>query len=69
MDQWASGPGGWNDPDMLEIGNGGMTHDEEKVQFTLWTFAKAPLILGADLTKISQDSLTVISNTDLIEIN
>lgn len=65
----AASPGGWNDPDMLEVGNGNMTHDEEKTHFTLWTFAKAPLILGADLTKISQDSLTVISNTDLIEIN
>jgi alpha-galactosidase len=48
----ASGPGGWNDPDMLEIGNGGLTIEEEKTHFTLWSIAKSPLIIGCDLTKI-----------------
>ena len=45
-----SGPGGWNDPDMLEIGNGGLTHEEEKTHFALWAMAKAPLIIGCDLS-------------------
>ena len=42
-------PGAWNDPDMLEIGNGGLTHEQEKSHFALWAIAKAPLILGCDL--------------------
>ena len=45
-----SGPGAWNDPDMLEIGNGGLTHEEEKTHFALWAMAKAPLIIGCDLS-------------------
>ena len=48
-----SGPGGWNDPDMLEIGNGGLTHEEEKTHFALWAIAKAPLIIGCDLSVAS----------------
>ena len=43
-----SGPGGWNDPDMLEVGNGGLTHEEEKTHFAMWALAKAPLIIGCD---------------------
>ena len=45
-----SGPGGWNDPDMLEVGNGGLTLEEEKTHFALWAISKAPLIIGCDLT-------------------
>jgi alpha-galactosidase len=58
----ASGPGGWNDPDMLEVGNGGLTLEEEKTHFTLWSIAKSPLLIGCDLTTISDDSLAVITN-------
>lgn len=50
-----AGPGAWNDPDMLEIGNGGLTNTEERTHFALWCFAKAPLILGNDLTKMTRD--------------
>lgn len=57
-----SGPGGWNDPDMLEIGNGGMTNDEEKTHFALWALAKAPLIIGCDLSIVSQESLDILTN-------
>jgi alpha-galactosidase len=65
----SAGPGGWNDPDMLEVGNGGLTHAEEKSHFALWCFAKAPLILGCDLNTITPESLAIISNKNLIAIN
>ena len=47
-----SGPGSWNDPDMLEVGNGGMTVEEERTHFALWAMSKAPLIIGCDLTTV-----------------
>ena len=65
----SAGPGGWNDPDMLEVGNGGMTLEEEKSHFALWAISKAPLIIGADLSKISSESLAVLTNEDLIAVN
>ena len=64
-----AGPGGFNDPDMLEIGNGGMSLKEYKTHFSLWCIAKAPLILGSDLSKLSKEELSIISNKELIEIN
>jgi alpha-galactosidase len=50
-DQYAAdaGPGGWNDPDMLEIGNGGMTRTEDESEFSLWAEMAAPLIMGTNL--------------------
>ena len=54
---------------MLEIGNGGMTHEEEKTHFALWAMAKSPLIIGCDLSKASQESLDILMNTDLIAVN
>ena len=53
-DKWAkyAGPGGWNDPDMLEIGNGGMTTNEYETHFSLWCLMKAPLIIGCDLRDV-----------------
>ena len=41
-----AGPGGWNDPDMLEVGNGGMQDNEYRVQMSLWALMAAPLIAG-----------------------
>ncbi|CDW79993.1 melibiase family protein [Stylonychia lemnae] len=64
-----AGPGGWNDPDMLEIGNGGMSLVEEKSHFALWAFVKSPLILGCDLTKLSTDQIAIISNQNIIKLN
>jgi len=64
-----TGPGAWNDPDMLEIGNGGLTHEEEKTHFALWAIAKAPLIIGCDLSIAPQSSLDILMNTDLIAVN
>jgi alpha-galactosidase len=54
---------------MLEVGNGGMTLDEEKTHFALWALAKAPLIIGCDLTTVSAESLAILKNKNLIAVN
>ena len=64
-----AGPGGWNDPDMLEVGNGGMTIDEYKVHFGLWAISKAPLLIGCDVTRITQDIVDILTNPEVISIN
>jgi len=64
-----AGPGGYNDPDMLEIGNGGFTEDEEILQMVLWSISKAPLLIGCDLDTISEQSLKVLKMKNLIAIN
>jgi alpha-galactosidase len=64
-----SGPGGWADPDMLEIGNKGLSIEEEKTHFALWAIAKAPLIMGSDLTIIEKESLDILMNKELIAVN
>ena len=48
-----SGPGAWNDPDMLEVGNMGMSWTEYQTHFSLWCIMKAPLLLGTDLPNIA----------------
>ena len=73
-DQNIAKPGGWNDPDMLEVGvkvgdKNGMNIFEEQTHFALWALTKAPLIIGADLRSISQDSLQILKNKDLISVN
>jgi alpha-galactosidase len=55
----AAGPGGWNDPDMLEVGNGGMTYDEYKTHFSLWAIMAAPLM--ASSTRRSSRSTRTLS--------
>eukprot|EP00347_Sterkiella_histriomuscorum_P006059 403354222 len=64
-----AGPGGWNDPDMMEIGNGVLNHEQEKTHFALWAAVKAPLIIGCDLAKIDKKSLEILKNQQLIDIN
>jgi len=70
-DKWYnySGPGGWNDPDMLEVGNGGMTWTEYKTHFSLWAISKAPLIIGCDITKLDDKTKEILANTEVIAIN
>jgi alpha-galactosidase len=65
----SAGPGAWNDPDMLEIGNGGLNDAEERSHFALWAFAKAPLIIGCDLNSVKTSSLNILKNKNLIAIN
>jgi len=58
----SAAPGGWNDPDMLEVGNAGLTLDEQKSHFAMWAFAKAPLIIGTDLKNIEDKYLNILKN-------
>lgn len=63
------GPGHWNDPDMLEVGNGRLTHDENVVHMTLWAILAAPLIAGNNLTAMTDDIKSVLMNKDVIAID
>jgi alpha-galactosidase len=54
---------------MLEIGNGGMTNLEYRTHFTLWSIAKAPLIIGCDLRSIKQEDLEILKTTEIIALN
>jgi len=62
-------PGHWNDPDMLEIGNGGMTHDEYITHMSLWVILAAPLLAGNDLSKMTPDTLAILTNRDAIAVD
>lgn len=64
-----AGPGHWNDPDMLEVGNGGLSESEGRAHFSIWSMLAAPLIAGNDLRNMSQQTLAILSNTDVIDIN
>ena len=64
-----SGVGGWNDPDMLEVGNGKLTYDQNKSHFSAWCMLCAPLILGNDLRAVKQDVIDIVTNKNLIAIN
>ena len=63
-----AGPDHWNDPDMLEVGNG-MTVSEDRAHFTMWCMMAAPLILGNDLTNMTDETLAIITNRDVIAID
>ncbi|SHF02828.1 glycoside hydrolase family 27 protein [Streptoalloteichus hindustanus] len=62
-------PGHWNDPDMLEVGNGGMTDTEYVAHFSLWALLNAPLIAGNDLTAMSDGTRAILTNRDVIAVN
>lgn len=70
-DKWAdkAGPGGWNDPDMLEVGNGNMTVTEYQTHMSLWCLMKAPLLIGCDLSNMSSDTLRILTNPEVIAVN
>ena len=63
-----AGPGHWNDPDMLEVGNG-MTAAEDRAHFSLWCMMAAPLILGNDITDMTPETLATITNREVIAID
>jgi alpha-galactosidase len=65
----AARPGGWNDPDMLEVGNGGMTDDEYRAHFSLWAIMAAPLIAGNDLRDMSSETKTILTNSEVIAVD
>jgi len=64
-----SSPSHWNDPDMLEIGNGGMTDVEYRSQFSMWAIMAAPLIAGNDLRTMSPATLETLTNKEVIAID
>jgi alpha-galactosidase len=64
-----AGPGHWNDPDMLEIGNGGMTDAQYRAQFSLWAILAAPLIAGNDLRHMSAATRTILTNREVIAVD
>lgn len=61
--------GHWNDPDMLEIGNGGMTADEYRTHMSLWSMLAAPLIAGNDLRTMTDVTKSILMNTEIIAID
>ena len=64
-----AGPDSWNDPDMLEVGNGGMTLEEYKTHFSLWCMLAAPLMAGNDLGKMSTETAEILTNKELIVLD
>ncbi|WP_348268270.1 glycoside hydrolase family 27 protein [Edaphobacter paludis] len=64
-----AGPGHWNDPDMLEIGNGKMTADEYKTHMSLWVILAAPLLAGNDLSTMTEADKSLLMNKDAIAID
>ena len=64
-----AGPGQWNDPDMLEVGNDGLTFNEARAHFTMWCMLAAPLITGNDLKNMSKDIRSILINKELIAVN
>src|SRR4051812_22673990 len=62
-------PGAWNDPDMLEVGNGGMTDAEYRAHFSFWALLNAPLIAGNDLAAMSPATRAILTNTDVIAVD
>src|SRR5690349_648265 len=64
-----AGPGHWNDPDMLEVGNGGMNHDEYITHMSLWVLLAAPLLAGNDLSKMSPETINLLTSREVIAID
>lgn len=66
-----AGPGGWNDPDMLEVGNGKCSFEEYKTHFSMWAMLKAPLIIGNDIRVMSKEdeAYEILANPDVIAVN
>jgi len=64
-----AGPGHWNDPDMLEVGNGGMTTEEYRAHFSLWSILAAPLIAGNDLRDMKPEIHDILTNKEVIAVD
>lgn len=64
-----AGPGHWNDPDMLEIGNGGMTAEEYRTQMSLWALVAAPLLAGNNLQNMSETTKAILLNKEVIAVD
>ncbi|KII87797.1 glycoside hydrolase family 27 protein [Plicaturopsis crispa FD-325 SS-3] len=66
---WAADFYGHNDMDILEVGNGDLTYDESKSHFTAWALMKSPLLIGTDLSIVTNETLEILSNKEIIAIN
>ena len=64
-----AGPGHWNDPDMLEVGNGGMTPSEYRSHFSLWAMMAAPLIAGNDIAHMDEATRAILLNREVIAVD
>jgi alpha-galactosidase len=64
-----AGPGHWNDPDMLEVGNGGMTTEEYRAHFSMWAMFSAPLLAGNDISNMTADTKGILLNKEVIAID
>jgi alpha-galactosidase len=64
-----AGPGHWNDPDMLEVGNGGMTNAEYRSHFSFWALLAAPLIAGNDIRSMSPEIKEILTSPEVIAVN
>lgn len=64
-----AGPGHWNDPDMLEVGNGGMSDSEYRAHFSLWAILAAPLIAGNDLSAMTPATKAILTNREVIAVD
>jgi alpha-galactosidase len=64
-----AGPGRWNDPDMLEVGNVNLTPAENRAHFSLWCMLAAPLMAGNDLSHMSRETIEVLTNKELIAVD
>ncbi len=65
----AAGPGHWNDPDMLEVGNPGLSDTEATAHFSMWAIMAAPLIAGNDLRNMSDTIRNILTNKEVIDVN
>ncbi|MFI6937891.1 NPCBM/NEW2 domain-containing protein [Streptomyces sp. NPDC050418] len=64
-----AGPGRWNDPDMLEVGNGGMTDTEYRTHFSMWSIMAAPLLIGSDLREATDATYEILGNEEVIAVD
>jgi alpha-galactosidase len=64
-----AGPGGWNDPDMLQVGDGVLTADEERAHFSLWSMLAAPLLEGYSIATMAPASLAVLKNAGVVAVD
>jgi len=64
-----AGPGHWNDPDMLEVGNGHMNRDEYRTHLALWALLAAPLLAGNDLRDMSTETKGLLTNSEVIAVD
>jgi alpha-galactosidase len=67
--EYAAGPGAWNDPGLLQIGNTGMSADASRMQMNLWAVLSAPLMLGNDVRIMTRETVALLSNREVIAVN